>query len=187
MLLRIVLIHETTVLYTLSKIPHKRPLFCLLARLNQDQCYYIIYQFPCGLTQKYFCRSHFQQHNSYQLSLFSADKCRDAGHTTATEELAPFYLRLRCSRAANAARACLSRVLKGLPELLSLSTLAYSLTNCDPAEWKCGERGNVNRVQLGFVPCLFPASRLCRNPHPHLTEMNDNLLSTVRNGQFEET
>lgn len=23
-------------------------------------------------------------------------------------------------------------------------------------------QGNVNRVQLGFVPCLFPANRLCR-------------------------
>lgn len=51
---------------------------------------------------------------------------------------------------------------KELPELLlSLGRLANSLTNCDPAEWKSGEQGNVNRVQLGFVPCLFPASGLC--------------------------
>lgn len=51
--------------------------------------------------------------------------------------------------------------------------------------WCAG--GNVNRVQLGFVACLFPARRLGRipSPTPRSKETNDNPPSKVWNGQFE--
>lgn len=72
-----------------------------------------------------------------------------------------FNLLVTCSEATNVANAwCVPGAEELLGLLLSLSRLANSLTNCDPAEWKSGEQGNVNRVQLGFVPCLFPANRL---------------------------
>ena len=49
------------------------------------------------------------------------------------------------------------RVTKGPPELLSVTGLTRSATNCHALGWKFGEQGNVNRVQLGAVPCLCPA------------------------------
>lgn len=39
-------------------------------------------------------------------------------------------------------------------------------TNCDPAEWKSGEQGNVNRVQLGFCTVFVSRQRIMQNPHP---------------------
>ena len=86
--------------------------------------------------------------------------------THSVTERWPFFnlwVMLLCSRERRSRSTVpVAEALPGL--LLSLGRLANSLTNCDPAEWKSGEQGNVNRVQLGFVPCLFPANRLSRIP-----------------------
>lgn len=100
--------------------------------------------------------------------------------------IAPFfYLRVMCSGATDAAYAPWSQSLKSCRSCYYHSAdWPIPLPIVIQQNGNLVSGGNVNRVQLGFVPCLFPANRLCRIPNPYLLKWTITLCQKSETGNL---
>lgn len=125
-------------------------------------------QFPCRVTHTSICSTAIWQ-KTWQLTVTSYHFSSWQTQSSDTLRNYPIlYLRGHAPpKPKSVTRSRRSRPLKScLSCYYHSADWANSPTNCDPVEWKSGEQGNVNRVQLGFCTVFVSCQQIMQNPHP---------------------